>query len=86
MSDLIPCTFSVTTYVPKDAWIAPMVDHRFSVMKVIETNQFELLQYMNRLFKQGFVETKQIAQDKTVMSIFYSKDLGWKVITSDIKA
>lgn len=83
MAKEFPCNWEVWLYLPYD-----MVSYKAGYQRIQQhdSDEFELTQYLDLLTKLGYKETITIAQDDTSLNIFYDEYLGWRIVTSDVKA
>lgn len=79
------CNFQITTSIPDDSWAAELVKVPLWVDDFVNSNEYELIECVERLLEAGYKETKTYAIDGTYMMVFYSNDLGWRVITCNVK-
>lgn len=79
-----PCNYTVWAWHPHDigtlrkAGVLYKQDHYGEQQDVVD-----LMQLLNRM---KYEETITIAQDDTSLNVFYDDWLGWRIITTDVKA
>jgi hypothetical protein len=83
MDQEFPCNWEVWLCLPYDL---SSYKAGYQRIKQPESDEFALTQYLDLLCKLGYKETITIAQDDTSLNVFYDEYLGWRIVTSDVKA